>query len=354
MRQLVTIRNIDAVINHPNADRLDLVTIGGWQCVAKRDEFKTGDKCMYHEVDCWLPTENELYKFLDDKKERQFEGVTGVRLRTIKLRGAVSQGLVVPVPAEFENYDTNTDVTEQMGVLKWDKPIPQCLQGRARGNFPSWIRKTDQNRAQNLTHLLFSAWRDLVWEVTLKLDGSSMTGYYTNNPLHQKDDAEPVPHLSSVCSRNLDLKIDDNEGNAFVRMFIDSGLNDALVGLGRNIAVQGELMGEKIQGNREGFDTPQYYVFDVFDIDKQCYLGFKERDAVLYTLDKLGARFREAPVREFGTLSQLGIGCMADLLEYADTASINNPIAEGYVFKSVCGLYSFKIINNKFLLEKDN
>lgn len=365
MRKLATIRKIDAIEPIEGADAIEVAVVGGWKVVVKKGEFAVGSEAIYLEIDSWVPT--ELAPFLSKGKEpREFEGVKGERLRTVKLRGQVSQGLLLPLsvmgndsyfkgilpPNKWvkmnENGETicvvlheeDADCTEYLNIQKWERPLPTQLQGRARGNFPMFIRKTDQERCQNLKRNIFEKWNELEWEVSLKLDGSSLTGYFKDGE-------------TGICSRNLELKDDeDNASNSFVRTFNEWGLKEALVNIGRNVAVQGEMMGEGIQGNRENINGTQLFVFDVFDIDTQSYLNPTERTEFCVALMNNGYKGSFAPVLHRRVkLSDLGITTMDELIAFADGKSIVNPVREGLVFKcEIDGNTSWKVISNQYLL----
>lgn len=94
-RRLATFRTIDAVEPIPGADAIELAVVGGWKVVTKKGEFQVGDPCVYLEVDSFLPDGVPAWQFLVDKSSRTFNGVVGHKLRTVKLRGAISQGLIL-------------------------------------------------------------------------------------------------------------------------------------------------------------------------------------------------------------------------------------------------------------------
>lgn len=149
MRKLATVETISAIKNHDNADALELALVRGWQVVVRKGEFQPGDKVIYLEIDSWVPT--EIAPFLSKGHEpRVYEGVKGERLRTVKLRQEISQGLILPAetvnPDLVTDWTDGTDLTEILGVLKWEPPISAQLAGQVEGNFPSFIRKTDQER----------------------------------------------------------------------------------------------------------------------------------------------------------------------------------------------------------------
>ena len=332
MRQLASIRTISDIQPIPNADAIEVATVDGWEVVIKKGEYSVGDQALYLEIDSWVPKDIAPFLF----KGRSHKGIEGERLRTVKLRGQISQGLLLPLEVIPEDADME-NLAESLGIIKWERELHKSLAGMAKGNFPSFLKKTDQERVQNVKKYL-PDWQDDVWEVTMKLDGSSMTVYHNDG-------------VSGVCSRNLDLKL-EQEGNAFVD-FVKSGLLDAWESYcsesGRNLAVQGELMGGKIQGNREEFHDYKFFVFDVWDIDGQRYLNHWERRSVLNGVGDID-HVDHAPVLTVDTLQKLELTDVQSILAYAEGKSINHPVREGVVFKNMKG-ESFKAISQKFLLK---
>ena len=345
MRKLATIRTIDEVRPIPDADAIECAVVGGWTVVIKKDEFKVGDVAVYCEIDSWIPT--ELAPFLSKGQEpRVFDGIRGERLRTVKLRGQLSQGLLLNYWAFPKVVDafhqtrlaTNEpfDVTEILGIVKYNPPVPAHLAGEVRGLFPTFIPKTDQERIQNLS-VEFSQWQadKVYWEVTEKLDGSSMTVYVNG------DD-------SGVCSRNLNLK--DAEGNTLWKVAHRDQIISAIVESGRNLAVQGEIIGEGIQGNPYKIKGQSFYAFDIYDIDARRYFDPTERNdfCKLYQL-------LHVPVLAFKAepYDTLGIASIADMLKFAEGKSNLNDQTEreGVVFKAHSLDQSFKAISNRFLLK---
>jgi RNA ligase (TIGR02306 family) len=343
MRKLATVRRISDIRPIPNADLIELAVVDGWQCVVKKGEFTVGELVIYCEVDTVLPVHPD-YEFLRKMCYVQADWLPkgeGFRLRTMKLRGQVSQGLVLDpsvIPGYDMVFDEGQDVTDHLGIIKWDPPLPPELLGKARGRYPSYIPKTSQERVQNLVGELFPA-GDTLWEVTLKLHGESCTFYHNEG-------------VVGACSHRIDFLL-DQEGNAIVDMFHRLRIADKLPQVG-NIAVQGELMGPGIHGNREGFKDYQYYVYDIWDIDEQVYLHRTQR---CFIVQELGLQM--VPVIDSeATLAELECYTLEGMLQYADRPSINHKVAEGVVFKKLWGMlmsgeatpYSFKCINNRYLL----
>jgi RNA ligase (TIGR02306 family) len=339
-RKLATIRKIDNIFPIPNADAIDLAVLGGWQVVVKKGEFQPGSLVVYFEIDSWIPY--NLAPFLSKgKPPKVYNGVQGERLRSIKLRGQLSQGLVLPIEGTVTKIDNaifeGLDVTDNLGIQKWEAPIHPSLAGQVKGNFPLFIPKTNEERIQNLDRSL-EQWiqEDDLWEVTEKLDGSSMTVYF-------KDD------VYGVCSRNYDLDL-DQEGNTFITTAAAYGLQDKLEKFGANIAVQGELIGSNIQGNPYKLDngTYKYMVYKIWDIDNKVYLNDQDRIHFcdLHSLDYVPVISDNFKLKDYPTIGEL--------LKLADGASdLNgNTKREGLVFKNSAG-ESFKAISNEWLLSNN-
>ena len=345
MRKLATIRKIDALRPIPDADAIECAVVGGWTVVVKKGEFKEGNLAVYCEIDSWIP--HALAPFLSKCKEpRVFDGIAGERLRTMKLRGQLSQGLLLPLiikmggnllPTSRRIVLEGEDVSEALGIVKYEAPIPAQLAGEVKGMFPGWIQKTDQERVQNLTEE-FDYWlkEQHVWEVTEKLDGSSMTVYLRDGEF-------------GVCSRNLELK--PSETNSLWKVAIRNDLELKLRRANRNLALQGELIGEGIQGNPYKQKAQEFFLFDIYDIDTSKYLTPAERNAFVEEHD-----IKHVPVLAFGAelWDTLGINSIDGILKFAEGKSVMGMIGcerEGLVFKSKAMQCSFKAISNKFLLK---
>ena len=332
-RKLATVRKIDALNPIEGADAIEVATVGGWKIVVKKGEFAVGDLAVYLEIDSWVPT--ELAPFLSKGKEpREFEGVKGERLRTIKLRGQLSQGLLLPLTGMGQmGYQEGDDLTEKLGIVKWERPMNAQLAGLARGNFPSLIPKTDQERIQNLKkEIANAAEAGMQFEVTEKLEGSSMTVYL-------------IDDVFGVCSRNLDLK--ETEGNSFWATARELDIEGKMRSVDEhwNFAIQGELIGPGIQGNIYKLSKPEFRVFDVYNIQMGWYITPEARRALI---DRMG--LTHVPVLLID--KDLGVGSVDDLLQWAEGASKLNDKQEreGIVFKEVNGGMTFKAISNSYLL----
>lgn len=340
-RKMATIRKIDEIRPIEGADAIEAAVVGGWVVVIKKGDFKAGDLAVYCEIDSWIP--NELAPFLSKGNEpRVYNGVRGERLRTVKLRGQISQGLLLPIETAFPGSErrfwwsqVDVDVSERLGIQKWEAPIPAQLAGDVEGPFPTAIPKTDQERIQNLTEQL-REWQgngDFTWEITEKLDGSSMTVFVNGD-------------TEGVCSRNWNLK--ETEGNTLWKVVRRNDLLAKIRKTNRNLALQGELIGEGIQGNSYKVTGQEFFVFDIYDIDRGDYMTPFERRVFCDTHDikHVPVLAKEMVIQEWVT----------GLLIMADGQSVLNPKAnrEGLVFKSnVFDGPSFKCISNRWLIKND-
>ncbi len=368
MRSLATIKKIDEIRAIEGADKICAYVIGGWVIVDQIEKYSVNELVVMCEIDSWIPT--ELAPFLSKGKEpREFEGVKGERLRTVKLRGQISQGLILPVNDcitymeslsttgdEYHyNIQEGDDFTDALNVKKYEKPITAQLAGIARGNFPSFIPKTDQERVQNLKSELDS-WSEsgLSFEVSEKIDGTSAT-FYRNDRLIE-DGKDPY----GVCSRNLDLK--ESEGNTYW-IIARNGVLDALEKAGRNIAIQGEIAGPGIQKSQYNLPKAMFFVFDIFDIDTQKYFTSEERQAFCkeYGLTHVPLFATQTLLKEADDTSKLfnETTDVQNLLNRATGVSALNykygsgeSLREGLVFKCQTDpSISFKAISNKWLLK---
>jgi len=338
-RKLVTIENILEKKAIKGADKIEAVRVRDWWVVAKKDEFNVGDRCVYFEIDSFLPI-IPPFEFLlngSSKKRMIVDGkqIEGIRLKTIKLRGQLSQGLVMPIK-DVAGYSTSDllhpaikiglDVTEALGVIKYDTPLPAELAGKAKGFFPSFIPKTDEERIQNMAEILSG------YYVTEKLDGTSTTYF-------KKDG------VFGVCSRNLELMESEVTQWKMAKKY------DLINKLPDNFAIQGELIGEGIQKNPLKQLGQEVYFFNAYNIESGRYLNFVDFKGLM---DSLGLKIVPVVVENFALPNNVD-----SLLELADGKSLLNPLEdrEGIVVRpkieqSYNGArLSFKVISNEYLLE---
>jgi RNA ligase (TIGR02306 family) len=343
MRKLATIRKIKELRPIPDADAIELAIVDGWNVVvAKNVGHKEGDLVVYCEIDSFLPLEPE-FEFLRKTSYKKMGDEEGFRLKTIKLRGQVSQGLLLPLKDAVEiikrrnpNIEVSLfeelEVTEMLGIVKYEPPIPAQLAGKIKGMFPSFIKKTDEERVQNLAKE-YEQWKssDIQFYATEKLDGSSATFYLNDG-------------IFGVCSRNLDLL--ETEDNTFWKVAYDLKIKEKLESLDRNVAIQGELIGEGIQGNSYKIKGHSVRFFNVFDIDTQEYFGLPMFLATMEHTLKL----KTVPILGGFVLPET----IEELLKIAEEKSVLNPDfdREGIVIRSMDRKISFKAISNKFLLKE--
>ena len=327
MRKLVSIETISDIQPIPNADNIVVATVKGWEVVVKKGEFTVGEKAVYFEIDSWIP--KEVAPFLcNPSTAKTYLGIEGARLRTIKLRGQLSQGLLLPILSLVEKgYDlSNVDnLDEILNIRKYEHVITNTT--KAKGSFPSFIIKTDEERVQNLN---YQNYINKLYYCTEKLNGSSMTVFLRNDEF-------------GVCSRNVNLKEED--GSKFWHVANLYNLREKLEKFGKNIALQGELIGEGIQKNPYQLNGNDFYVFTLFDIDnfkKAPYNVMKDLccQMGLKTVPVLDLEFRLPNERK-------------KLIEFADGKSVLNQktIREGIVCRTLDNDISFKVISNKFLLK---
>ena len=348
-RNLATIRRIKEIKPIEGADAIELAVVNGWQVVvAKNVGHQVGDLVVYCEIDSFLPTEPE-FEFLRKSSYKKMGDQEGFRLRTIKLRGQVSQGLIIPLKDAYSLYKRSTpnldmqwfeglDVTEMIGIVKYEPPIPAHLAGKVKGSFPSFLRKTDEERIQNLEKE-YAEWTlssNHQFYATEKLDGSSFTCYIKNGEF-------------GVCSRNMDLL--ETEDNTFWTVARKLDLENKLGSFGKNICFQGEMVGSGIQGNHYSMKDQTVFFYNIFLIDEREYVGYDEFRNMLFDLDLACVPVLSYPFN-FPADSETSLPTVSALLRAAEGKSVLNDKVEreGLVIRSMDRTISFKAISNKFLL----
>ena len=348
-RKLATVRKVNEIKPIENADMIELAIVDGWQCVVKKGEFKPGDPGVYFEIDSYLPIEERYeilrkssYKKIPDQLQDQ-RG-EGFRLKTVKLRGQISQGLMLPLDMfpELKTTSPGSDVTEALNVELYEPPVPANLAGQVRGKLPGFLKKTDEERIQNLPEY-FENYKNTSFECTEKIDGSSMTVYFTG------DD-------QGVCSRNLNLK--EDEQNTLWKITNQLELHKLLKELNKNLALQGEIAGEGIQKNPLRIKGQHFFLFNIWDIEKREHLPPKERMEIFHFFEER-VPIKHVPVVAPSLKVFEKYKTMEELLDFAVGKSLLNKDVhrEGIVFKSLESLgreiISFKVISNKYLLKHD-
>lgn len=331
MRKLARIERVAKVSPIPDADSIEVATVQSWNVVIKKGEFKEGDLCVYCEIDSFLPVREE-FEFLRKSSYKKMEDKEGFRLRTLKLRGQVSQGLLLPLSIidNGQQYPVGYEVTDLLGITKYEPPIPAGTEGTIKGGFPSFISKTDEERIQNLADE-YSSYKNTEFYATEKLDGTSITCYVYEGSF-------------GVCQRNYEL---EEANNMYWETVARLGIKEKLMQLNKNIALQGELIGPSIQGNPYQLKERTIKVFSVFDIDNGRYYEFEEFTALTKELSIDTVPLIETSMKLPETIDML--------LQFADGKSALNlqTNREGLVLRSLSGVWiSFKVISNQFLLSE--
>ena len=351
-RKLASIQIISDIKEHPNADRLLIARVLGWDVViAKDDNFNIGDKVVYFEIDSFLPCVEE-YEFLrkSSYKNSPILG-EGFRLKPVKLRGIVSCGLILPIEVCFKDcmplpsmdFEVGEDVTELLNVKKWEQPEVAVLGGDAKGKRPSWIEHSNEIRIQSEPELL-NEFRDLDYYITTKYDGSSH---------FIAIDAYDEFHFGS---HNLELKPVEKVGS-FYNFIVDHDLESKLREIKKEydanqIYIIGEWCGAGIQSNKLQLKKPYWFIFTI-NIDGNR-LGLKDTQTIC---DKLNIKMVEVEEVDNDLPAKYTVD---SLLERAgeNRKHVYPGKCEGIVIRPIESVYSsilggdlsMKVINNKYLV----
>lgn len=338
-RKLATIQKINELTSIKDADKIEVASVLGWKVVVRKGEFKVGDLVVYCEIDSILPDKPE-FEFLKDRK---------FRIRTIRLRGQISQGICFPLNILSDTLETGvysveegTDVTEILGIKKHMPQIPANLSGVVKGTFPSFIPKTDETRVQVLQAVL-TRHKGKTCYITEKVDGTSVTYYIKDGEF-------------GVCSRNMDLK--ETKDNLYWKMARELEIEEKLKSLGKNISIQGELIGPGIQKNNLKIEEKKVLFFNVFDIDPYKYLDFEK---FVSTISELGLETVSILETNFTLIDN--IEALVELSK--GTSKLNEMVfREGIVIRPLIeehdmqmssefghGRLTFKAINPEYLLK---
>jgi RNA ligase (TIGR02306 family) len=354
-RKLATIRKVLNINEIPGADSIEVAVVDSWNVVVRKGEVTVGSLVVYFEIDSWIPT--SLAPFLSKGIPKKYNEIEGEKLRTIKLKGQISQGLIINISeiinlvpdfkSKVPEIIEGLDVSDVLGITKWEL-VSSIGNFHTKGSFPSFVNKTDQERLQNLTKNLDEI-KTSMWEVTEKYDGTSLTAYVCN--------VGKIDEQEGVCSRNLDLKKEIIEPNGTVsinsywEIVIRDKLLEKIKESGLNIALQGELIGPKIGPNIYKLTGRNFYLFDIYNIDKGIYFSPEERQKFCekYDIKHVPVLFNNYEISQETTIK--------DLLKFAEGKSILNVKTEreGLVFKNIvqkdCSINSFKVISNNYLIK---
>lgn len=362
VRKMASIQIIDEMFLIPDADKICAYVVQGYNVVDQIGKYQVGDKVVFASIDSFVPSTVAPFLTKPGKYPKTFNGVEGERLKTIKLRGVFSQGLLLPMSIlgdEFykdranrglencwvktlangevvgANDKVDSDVSLYLGIQKWEPPA-EFTSADSKGSFPYFIFKTDQERINSFYKLGSKYFETENFEVQEKCEGSSLTAYVKDGEF-------------GVCSRNLELK--RSEDNTFWATALAYDLENKMKSLGKNIAIQFELCGPKVSGNVYKLEKFMLFAFDVFDIDRQEYYNPEDRRSLTRTLGLI-----DAPVLErYASLKGLSL---EDILVMADGNSVIGTIGclrEGLVFKANSKQrISFKSVSRKYLAEQDS
>lgn len=373
-RKLAHIEVISEIRAIDGADYIEMVKVLGWECVAKKGEFKVGERIIFVEVDSILPAIPE-FEFLRDRK---------FRIKTIKLRKQISQGLVLPISylkneKNFKKLQIGDDVTDALHIKKYLTPSEIAERNsqalvkhwtkryaitkwlwrylwfrnlvspiKVHG-FPSWISKTDEERIQNMPAILQKCADHTVY-VTEKIDYQSAT--FTSRSVLRKYKFinwlfKPKFELI-VCSRNHKT----NDKNSLYWKIAQKYNIEQILRENPNLTIQGEQGDIGVQGNKYGISEPTLWVFNVIDHVNHIQYNWQEMSDFCQKYN-----LQTVPFIKICKLSEIGTS-VADLVEYSKGKSqCANIQREGVVIRCIEDgklVFSFKVINPNFLLEYDS
>lgn len=346
-RCLARIVTVDKLSPIEGALNIELAHVLGWQCVVKKNNYNVGDLAIYFAIDSVL-----------DPLQKNFSFLEGKRLKSKKILNALSQGLLGPLSwlTDFDNgIDLNKiklddDVTKLLNVRKFvmTAELQQYMDNNEeKRRFPHFVPQTDEERLQNIPKVLHSL-TDKEVVITRKEDGTSTTYIYCKN----KQSEENTDDLFLICGRNKILTkanaSDFTSGPHYFDIADKFNIEDKMRKLGKNIGIQGEIVGPKINCNRLKLTEHDYRVFNIWDIDNQRYLMWEH---VVEITNKLGLNC--VPLIYKGLFKSEW--SVRELLKMANDIEYTKDVpAEGMVVKTnedTQPRHSFKVISNKFLLK---
>lgn len=346
MRKLASIQRVWNIEPIEGSDYLEKCAVEGWTVVANKGDFTKGDLCVYFEIDSFLPIRPE-FEFLRKTSYRKTDIMgEGFRLKTIKLRGVLSQGLVLPINTFKElskDIELGTDVTETLGVKKWEIEERATTSGTVIGTLPYDVPHTDEPRVQSEPELI-QAFGAYEYYISTKMDGSSHSLSLDENGFH-------------VCGHNYEYK--DDGLSSFYDFIKERGYQEAVQrykdeqGLS-TITIQGEFCAPGIQKNRLRLTRPEWYVFTVRANGQR--VGLKAMQEVCKALN-----MPTVPIEEIGTNLAEKYPTVEALLKRADGDYPNGGKKEGIVIRTTIPVYneiiggplSMKVVSNKYLLKNE-
>ena len=346
MRKLASIQRIWQIEPIEGADRIELAHVLGWQCVVNKGQFQPMDLAVYFEVDSFLPVREE-FEFMRASSYRKTDIMgEGFRLRTMKFRGQISQGLLLPVgmfPEIPEEAELGMDVTEILGVRKWEIEERISTGGTMIGTLPYDIPHTDETRVQAEPDLI-QAFAGLEYYISTKMDGSSHSVGIDENGFH-------------VTGHNYEYK--DDGSSPFYELIKAMGLRAKMEAFASEnhlsaFTIQGELCAPGIQKNRLKLTKPEWFVFTVRENGKR--VGLKRMLGICKKL-----QLETVPIEEVDVDLPAKYPTVEALLERADGNYPKGGKKEGIVIRPTEPVYcelisaalSMKVVSNKYLLKNE-
>jgi RNA ligase (TIGR02306 family) len=335
-RKLASVVRVTSVTPIPNAERIELARVGGWQCVVKKGEVTPGELAVYFEIDS-VPPERETFAWLWQPKNAAspVSRPTSFRIRTMTMRGTLSQGLLMPLAVlGLTTASEGEDVTERLGVTKYEPPAPSGM-GEWRGPFPGFVPKTDELRVQSAPAVLDEL-RGKPFVATVKMDGTSTTLAIVDGALH-------------VCGRNHSIL----EGENLYWYVAKKRRIAEVLERAPHLAIQGEVVGPGIQKNPVGLKEKDLFVFNVYDVHEGRHFGDDELRAFCAE-----HRLEPVPIAFEGDRFDESVESLLAKAEglYRGTANQREGVvvrARGELRSEVLGgRLSFKAISNKYLLDE--
>ena len=323
-----------------------LAEILNWKVVVPKEKFQLGDLVIYCEIDSILPDIKE-FQYIKDKNPDD------LHIKTNKFGNQISQGAVFPLsfldnfskPDNFKIYE-GLEVTQIIGITKFEAPAKPVKVSKPKPPkaeplpFPTFIEQTDEERIQNLPVIFTEKYLNMTYYVTEKVDGTSATFYYNDGKF-------------GVCSRNIQL---ENQSNDYWNIAIQYKIQQKLEKYGKNMAIQGEIIGPTIQQNLYNSKNKLLLIYSVWDIDAQAYTDFETFLNVAKELDLETVPIIEKEFKLPNDVDELlKYAAGKSVLNYLRDPALVNPPREGVVIRSIKNnleRVSFKVISNTYLILK--
>ena len=356
---IVKVVEVDNVEAHPNADRLDIATIKGWQCVVSRGDFVAGDKGLYIPIDSILPIDVEEKIFGPESKVK----LSKSRVKTIKLRGAISQGLLTRLSTlDLDpSLEIGTDLKEELKIKKYEPSKRQ--QSGLMGGYKV-PRKTNTNfkkytsieNVKNYVNLFKDT--DVV-SVTEKIHGTNFRAGYVKRNLDSiwKKALNFIGILSDYefvyGSHNVQLQKSVAVKSVSTNVYLEAVKRDRLSELLKpGEVIYGEIYGSSIQKN---------YMYDCKEGQRKSVYFDLMKDGKYLTPDEFAVWCKYTDIQRTPELYRgpFDFDKIKSILKGNSVMTPTQKIIEGGVCKSlyrvpsIIGRKVLKFINDDYLL-KDN